>query len=119
MVGYHIHIKGQVQGVGFRPFIFNLAKKMNIVGTVSNGSDGVHIQIGQAVKEICDQFIANIIADAPPRSKILSINITEKEDLYYTDFSIIHSESKGDKNVHLSPDFGICEKCAEEVFDPK
>lgn len=116
---YHIHIKGQVQGVGFRPFIYKLAQKLNLNGTVSNGSDGVHIQIGPAVKEICDQFVAYIIADAPARSKILCIDITEKEDFYFTDFKIIHSESKGDKNVLLSPDFGICQDCTGELFDPK
>lgn len=116
---YHIHIKGQVQGVGFRPFIYNLAQKLKLYGTVSNGSDGVHIQIGPAVKEICDQFVAYIIANAPARSKILSIDITEKEDLYFTDFKIKHSESKGDKNVLLSPDFGICQDCTDELFDPK
>ena len=118
MFGYHIHISGQVQGVGFRPFIYNLAKKMNIIGTVSNGTDGVHIQIGAVNKEICDLFTDHLLADAPPRSKILSIDITEIDNFYFTDFNIIHSESKGDKNVHLSPDFGICEKCAEELFDP-
>jgi hydrogenase maturation protein HypF len=117
MVSYHIHIRGQVQGVGFRPYIFNLAKKMNIVGTVSNGSDGVHIQICAIHKKICDRFLDHLLADAPPRSKILSIDITETENHCFTNFNIIHSESKGDKNVHLSPDFGICEKCAEEVFD--
>lgn len=116
---YHIHIKGQVQGVGFRPFIYKLAQKLKLDGTVSNGSDGVHIQIGPAVKEICDQFIVYIIADAPARSKILSIDITEKDDLYFTDFKIIHSESNGDKNVLLSPDFGICQDCTDELFDPK
>lgn len=115
---YHIHIKGQVQGVGFRPFIYKLAKKLKLYGTVSNGSDGVHIQIGPVVKDVCDQFVAYIIADAPARSKILSIDITEKDDLYFTDFKIIHSESKGDKNVLLSPDFGICQDCTDELFDP-
>ncbi len=91
---------------------------MNIVGTVSNGSDGVHIQMSAVHKEICDRFLDHLLADAPPRSKILSIDITETENHCFTNFNIIHSESKGDKNVHLSPDFGICEKCEEELFDP-
>lgn len=118
MLSYNIYIKGQVQGVGFRPFIYNLANKMCINGTVSNGTDGVHIQIGDTEKEIFDQFIHRILTEAPTRSKIISFDAKVTEHLSFNGFSIIHSEQKEDRNVHLSPDFGLCEDCQNELYDP-
>ncbi|MBK9565004.1 MAG: carbamoyltransferase HypF [Saprospiraceae bacterium] len=119
MANFHIHIKGQVQGVGFRPFIFNLAKKMGITGTVSNGTDGVHIHINVAGEDKCDQFIHQIFVHAPPKSKIVSIDITDMDHQSFPDFSILHSEPSDHKNVHLSPDFGICDDCRSELLHDK
>ena len=72
---WHIHIKGRVQGVGFRPFIYNLATSMNIRGTVNNGSDGVHIELD--ADSYPHGFIDRIKKDRPKLSVIQTLDARE------------------------------------------
>jgi hydrogenase maturation protein HypF len=78
MVGctYKLTIQGTVQGVGFRPFIYTLAKRYNLNGTVSNGSNGVEIFVN-ASKEILEQFIETIQDELPSLAYINSLDIEE------------------------------------------
>ena len=113
---FNIKIFGIVQGVGFRPFIKNLADNFFIFGTVANKGSYVEI-FAQTSEIILKNFIDAIKKNAPPRSNILKIDFKpiffEK---IFTNFEIIESEHEiGD--IFVSPDIGICEKCAEELFD--
>ncbi|MCA0153357.1 carbamoyltransferase HypF [Winogradskyella vincentii] len=113
-----IVISGQVQGVGFRPFVFNLAEMLDVNGTVSNNEEGVII-FAQASKEIVDSFYKALLKEAPILSKIDKHYITEVNHKKFKDFKIIPSENASGLNLQLTPDFGICDKCKNEINDPK
>ena len=90
MSTYHIHIKGQIQGVGFRPFIHHLAEKHTLNGTVANSTDGVHIFIN-ATETSLNQFTAEIKSNSPPQANIISIRISKVDNLTVNDFRIVDS----------------------------
>ncbi|MFO0794220.1 MAG: carbamoyltransferase HypF [Candidatus Brocadiaceae bacterium] len=111
-----IHITGVVQGVGFRPFIHNLAHKYHLKGFCLNDSQGVLIEVqGDMIHE----FIQEITSSPPPLSKIESIAaqilIT---DVTYKDFSIRESVFNEENFSLVSPDIALCENCLRELFDP-
>ena len=111
----HIHIKGIVQGVGFRPFIFKLAIKNQLKGWVNNTTDGVHIQIN-ANKNITKNFLQNILNDLPPLAVVTEYHIKETKYQEYQKFEIIHSVDKDKPNILLTPDAALCKDCKEELF---
>lgn len=113
---WHIHIKGQVQGVGFRPFIYSLAQKFGIKGWVNNTVDGVHI-VFNANHQSAFEFKRTIVAEAPILAHITAIRLLIIENKFFDNFQIIHSENVGQKNLLLAPDFGICEDCRQELYE--
>lgn len=113
---YHIHIKGRVQGVGFRPFIYRLANSFQLKGWVSNTLDGVHIE-ADGIKNI-DQFCKSIEEDHPRQARIDEIEIEEIPVAEFQDFSIIESNSEGIADMALTPDFAICPECLQELNTP-
>jgi hydrogenase maturation protein HypF len=115
---YHLHIEGRVQGVGFRPFIYGLAKKYSLKGTVANTLEGVHIYVNCGEKKAA-QFMEQIRKDAPKQSQITSIRNEEVPTRQFQEFSIIESTTKGAPDLLITPDFAICDQCIEELFDPK
>lgn len=113
-----IAVKGVVQGVGFRPFVYGLAKSLGLAGYVSNNAGGVHIDIeGDAVPE----FIRRLPVDAPPLSRISDIAVTPLPLHGYREFSIRDSgELAGSHPFTLiSSDVSICRDCLRELNDPK
>lgn len=111
-----ILIKGIVQGVGFRPFIYRLAQKYQVKGYIINTSNGVEIE-AEAVKPALDEFIKTITSEAPPLSRIEEITIQELKTKYYSTFEI--RKSRDDDGYQLiSPDIAICKDCLDELFDP-
>ena len=114
---WHIQIKGQVQGVGFRPFVFTLAKKMEIKGWVNNTKDGVHI-VFNAEKKLAFEFKNDLFTKAPRLSKITSIHIRVIQEEFFDNFQIVHSETNGEPNLLLTPDFALCEDCRLEIHNP-
>lgn len=113
---WHIHIKGQVQGVGFRPFVYKLASKLHLKGWVNNTADGVHVEFN-ADEQLSDLLYARLIQNAPPLSLITSHQKEKKSFAFYEDFKIIPSGIHGKSGLLLSPDFGICEECSKEIRD--
>jgi len=108
-------IKGIVQGVGFRPYVFRLAKLLGIGGTVQNTSEGVYAEIeGEAAA--CDSFIDELKKHPPALAKITSIEIQKKEPRCERDFLIIESR-RGVRDALISPDIGTCDACAAEIAD--
>ena len=113
---YKIQIYGRVQGVGFRPFVYNLANKNNLVGSVSNNVNGVLIFINSS-EEKATCFVTHILKEKPEVSIITAHSIEEISHKEYTDFSIIPSESDEQINIPLTPDFVVCTTCKEEIKD--
>ncbi|MDE2215826.1 MAG: carbamoyltransferase HypF [Planctomycetota bacterium] len=114
--GTRIHITGMVQGVGFRPFIYNLASKYNLKGFCLNDSQGVLIEVhGEEV----DNFIQEIKTSPPPLSHVEEI-ITQPLDgkKIYRDFSIRDSLSYEENFTLISPDISICQDCLKELENP-
>ncbi len=117
MKTFHVHIKGRVQGVGFRPFIYGLANEMELEGSVANTLEGVHIYVNCNRAKL-DQFITQIRQKAPEQSLITSVNCEEVHAREFTDFTIIESNVYGYPDLLITPDFAICEACQKELFDP-
>ena len=116
MHSYHLHIRGQVQGVGFRPFVYRLAQQYGLQGTVSNGTDGVHIFVN-ASPEVFSHFREDVCQQAPPMARITAVDWSETANAAYAGFSIVASATYDDRNVLISPDFGLCAACREELWD--
>ena len=112
---WHLHIEGQVQGVGFRPFIYRLANLENLKGWVSNTIDGVHIEIN-ADQETSQLFLEKIIEQAPVLAQITASTITAVGEKKFTDFLIKESSKKGIANLLLTPDFSMCTSCHKELI---
>ncbi len=117
MQTYRIRISGTVQGVGFRPFIYNLARRFSLRGEVGNDSLGVVITCNTS-KEILSQFISRIENEAPPLSRIDRIMVTEILPCSFEDFRIVQSRSQNVATTLIPPDVGICKACEKELFDP-
>ncbi len=115
MTTHKLTLKGTVQGVGFRPFIYTLAKRYNLKGTVSNGSNGVEIFINA---DNIEPFITSIKEELPLLAKIETIQIEEVAFQNFQDFQIIETSNQGDVTVNIPPDISICSECEKELFDP-
>jgi len=117
MITVHVHINGRVQGVGFRPFIYNLALSCGLKGWVSNGSDGVHIEISGIEPEI-EGFLSSVKLKPPKYAIITAIDIKQSMYQPFMDFRILESKPGKSTDLLLSPDFGLCADCRLELHDP-
>lgn len=115
---FKITVSGQVQGVGFRPYVFKTAQKFHLKGTVSNNEEGVVIYVSGKLAEI-EIFYKTIIKSPPPVSKIKKCDCKEVSLQQFADFQIIPSSKKGKLNVALTPDFAICTNCRKEIKNRK
>lgn len=113
-----INVTGVVQGVGFRPFVYGLAKRLGLRGWVRNTSGGVEILV-QGRKSQVERFIHSLQTDAPPLARIDSINSqVEISNIEYSTFDIRPSTHAEDAYQPISPDTAICPDCERELFDP-
>ncbi|GBC96317.1 Carbamoyltransferase HypF [bacterium HR16] len=110
-------IRGAVQGVGFRPFIYRLATELGLKGWVLNSAQGVFIEV-EGEPEALQQFVRRIETDKPPRAFIQSLEQTVLDPVGYTAFEIRHSEESGEKSALILPDIATCPDCLRELFDP-
>jgi hydrogenase maturation protein HypF len=116
--GKRITIRGIVQGVGFRPFIYSLALKNLLNGWVRNTSAGVEIEVAGDSQHLSD-FIQEIREKPPALSKIDQIIIIDTRKTDYAQFEILVSQTDNDQFLPISPDVSICPDCLRELFDPK
>ncbi len=114
---YKLVITGQVQGVGFRPYVYNLAERLGLTGTVSNNEEGVIIYLTGQENDI-RSFISQLIKDPPKVSRIHTHAAEEIPLQSFDDFQIVHSQKGSRLNLQLTPDFAICSDCADEILDP-
>lgn len=114
---YRVEIRGVVQGVGFRPFIYRLATSMGLFGYVTNNSNGVLILI-DTTKEKCEEFARHIYSDCPPLGKIESIEISDSEKQEsFKEFKIKESESSQELTSMIPSDIAMCSECQKELED--
>lgn len=117
-IGVEILVRGIVQGVGFRPFIYNLASRFEISGTVTNTSDGVVIR-AMARSDRLASFLDTLEHHPPPLARIISI---EKKPLLDPitsgGFAILESTPGSVANTAIPPDIAICDDCRHELLDP-
>lgn len=113
-----ISIKGIVQGVGFRPFVYIAAKKFNLNGFVKNDLEGVSIIIYSSETK-AKAFLNYILENAPSKSKISKVDLEMRGDYQlFENFQILQNLEKGTANISPTPDFGICENCKKDTLDP-
>lgn len=112
-----LHVTGTVQGVGFRPFIFQLAKTHKLSGYVKNLGNYVEILIEGSSKNI-EGFIQDLPKKKPPLAKINEVKTKNASFSGYSKFIIVHSESGIFESSIIPPDTAICEQCKSEIFDP-
>jgi hydrogenase maturation protein HypF len=113
----HIDVRGIVQGVGFRPFVYGLATKHNLKGWVCNTSEDVKIEVEGAAQAI-RQFQLELKTKAPPLAHIEHIAITYHHPAGYKSFKIRHSIAEEGKYQLISPDIATCQACLSEVLNP-
>ncbi|EPR08238.1 carbamoyltransferase HypF [Ruminiclostridium papyrosolvens] len=118
MTGYRIIITGIVQGVGFRPFIFNLAESFGLKGWVGNSDSNVIIEIDGDFQVAAD-FIGEIKKSAPVLSVIESIEYNEIDYQGFRNFQIRHSQNNSKGPVFISPDVATCCDCLREMKDKR
>jgi hydrogenase maturation protein HypF len=114
-----IQVRGIVQGVGFRPFVFSLARDRALRGKVFNNAAGVLIDVEGESAAIA-QFVNELKLKSPPLSIVESVELSLLPDAAgFRDFRIVESESTGETLVPISADIATCEDCLREIFDPR
>jgi len=109
-------VRGAVQGVGFRPFVYRLANELGLTGWVNNSAQGVFIEVEGARSQL-ENFRARLAAEKPPRSFIQSCEATWLDVVGYDGFVIRDSEIGGVKSALVLPDIATCPDCLREIFD--
>ncbi|MDZ8069418.1 MAG: carbamoyltransferase HypF [Nostoc sp. DedQUE08] len=112
-----IRVSGTVQGVGFRPTVYRLAKACGLCGDVCNDGEGVLIRVSGS-EEALTEFVARLQTECPPLAKINKLTRTPYEDeLKFDNFVISTSVSNAIK-TEITPDAATCPQCQKEIFDP-
>lgn len=117
MIRCLIEIKGQVQGVGFRPFVYRLATEHQLKGWVSNDAQGVRID-AQGEQRLFDAFYRELLLKTPPLARIDNMTLRPLELTSFTEFCILSSRGDNEISVSVPPDQAICMDCRRELFDP-
>ncbi|HET6352193.1 MAG TPA: carbamoyltransferase HypF [Coriobacteriia bacterium] len=111
-----LHVTGIVQGVGFRPFVYNLAVELGLHGWVLNSSDGVHCVV-EGDPQVVASFPQLLEERAPAMSVIEHVIAEEVETEDFTGFEIRESKAEAGAMTLVSPDIATCPECAAELFD--
>ncbi len=112
-----ISIRGAVQGVGFRPFVYRLASGLGINGCVLNSPQGVLIE-AEGRRAVLEEFAARVVKEKPERSYIQGMETSYLDPVGFTNFEIRESGQNGEKSAVVLPDIATCPECISEIFDP-
>ena len=112
-----IIVRGAVQGVGFRPFIYRLATGAGLNGWVNNSAQGVFIEV-EGPRAALEVFLLRLEREKPPRSSIQSLEASWLDPVGFAAFEIRPSEAGGAKTALVLPDIATCPDCLGEIFDP-
>src|SRR5271169_1838215 len=112
-----IRVRGVVQGVGFRPFVYRLARANTLNGWVLNAEEGVEIHLEGAETGL-EAFVRDLKAQPPPAASIAEIEVQPAKPVGLREFTIRSSERRDHPTVRISPDLPVCPNCLKELFDP-
>ncbi len=118
VVGEAIRVRGIVQGVGFRPTVWRIAKACDLAGEVVNDADGVLIHAMGRIEKL-DEFVKLLKDEAPPLARIDSIERQPSNKLFTDDQFRIQPSNTGDPRTGVAPDAATCVSCVEDIFNPK
>lgn len=110
-------LKGVVQGVGFRPFVYGLALRHGLTGWVNNSSAGVYIEV-EGPKEAVEKFTQDLKKESPPRARVASLDFFDLLPQGYKFFEIRESSEEEGEYQLISPDIATCPACQQEIFNP-
>jgi len=112
-----IVVNGVVQGVGFRPFVYRIAKRNTLRGTVCNTSDGVRITLEGPASRV-DAFLEAFTSELPPLASITSMRVADSAPRGIRDFRILPSADGSAHEALVPPDVSVCHDCLHELADP-
>ncbi len=115
VVACRVSVRGIVQGVGFRPFVYTLATRLGLAGTVRNTACGVEIEV-EGPSAAVDRFLEDLVAEAPPLAHIDDVHVDEAGPWGHHGFEIDRSRD-GDGFLPIPPDVATCPECEREVLD--
>lgn len=110
-------VRGAVQGVGFRPFVYRLATELQLEGWVANTARGVWIEV-EGARGSLERFLLRLEKEKPPRAVIHGFESSFLDPANYRGFEIRESDESGAKTAVILPDIATCDDCLREVFDP-
>jgi hydrogenase maturation protein HypF len=113
-----IRVRGTVQGVGFRPFVYRLALELGSVGWVLNDSQGVLIQ-AEGSRSMLEELLRRLTAEAPPLSSIDAVESRPVSCIGDGSFRVLASPPTGSRQTVVPPDVGACVDCLSEMWDPR
>lgn len=114
---HHISVRGQVQGVGFRPFVYRLATELSLGGLVGNDSHGAWIEI-EGSEESLATFARRLREERPPLAQIYEVCSVDVPPRDQAEFVIVSSHADPRQDVGITPDAAVCADCLREMFDP-
>ncbi len=117
MTRLRLVVTGAVQGVGFRPFVYRLARELALCGNVANDSQGVVIEV-EGNEATLEEFRRRLQTELPPRAFLNSVEACYLDAVGYGDFQILHSDDDGPKSALVLPDLATCPDCLREVLTP-
>ncbi len=113
----HIRVRGQVQGVGFRPFVYRLATEQGLGGWVRNDAAGVEIEVqGDSVQ--IEKFLTRLERNAPVLARLDSVHSNPRHCQPNATNFLIHTSRHGQVSTGITPDAAVCSECLNELFDP-
>jgi hydrogenase maturation protein HypF len=113
-----VHVRGVVQGVGFRPFVYRLAQAHTLAGWVANREDGVEIHV-QGTDAAVETFLRVLREQPPPAARISTVDVQPGAPLDVRDFTIKESTGHARRTTRISPDLAVCDECVVELFDSR
>ncbi|WP_433429476.1 carbamoyltransferase HypF [Nonomuraea sp. CA-141351] len=112
-----VHVEGIVHGVGFRPFVYSLARRLGLAGRVRRDVNGVHIEVEGALAGV-EEFLTALERDAPALSEIRHLTIVRGEPAGHSGFTIAAGDPSGPLRPLVSADTATCDDCLRELADP-
>jgi hydrogenase maturation protein HypF len=113
---WNIHVRGIVQGVGFRPFVVRLAQRHAVAGWVLNNSEGVELHV-EGIAAALPAFLDDLQSHPPPAARIESIDVAPVPPAGFRQFTIRTSQHREAPTTPISPDLPVCAACLQELFD--
>ncbi|WP_457614682.1 carbamoyltransferase HypF [Methanopyrus sp.] len=115
---WRIRVRGIVQGVGFRPFVYRLCTEMGVDGYVRNLGSEVEIVV-RAARDELEELVHRLKEEHPPLARVREVHAEEVDKDVGPGFRIVESEKSKDVELQIPPDAPVCEECLEEIFDPE